>query len=78
MLSGVLNSQRAIGVNIAIMRAFSRLREMLAPHKDLERKLNQLEKKYDAQFRAVFDAIRQLMAPSLPENDRKIGFRLHD
>ena len=73
MLSSVLNSQRAIRVNIEIMRAFIRLREMLATHKDLARKLDTLEKKYDAQFRVVFDAIRQLMAPPEPKK-RKIGF----
>jgi hypothetical protein len=55
------------------MRAFVKLREMLASHKDLARKLNEMEKKYDAQFRVVFDAIRQLMTP-LPKHKRKIGF----
>ena len=62
MLSSVLRSQRAVQVNIAIMRAFVRLHEMLASHKDLARKLDQMENKYDAQFKAVFDAIRELMA----------------
>ena len=75
MLSSVLHSPRAIAVNIAIMRAFVKLREMLASHKDLARKLEQLEKKYDAQFRAVFDAIRRLMKedekPKVP-----IGFHV--
>ena len=61
MLSSVLNSERAIEVNIEIMRAFVRLREMLSSHKDLERKLIALEKKYDEQFKVVFDAIRALM-----------------
>jgi hypothetical protein len=75
MLSSVLNSDRAIEVNIAIMRAFVRLREMIASHKDLARKLDELEKKYDAQFRVVFDAIRQLMAPvSKEDRKRRIGF----
>jgi hypothetical protein len=75
MLSSVLNSDRAIDVNIAIMRAFVRLREMLASNTDLARKLNELEKKYDAQFRVVFDAIRQLMAPpTKDEKKRRIGF----
>jgi len=73
MLSSVLNSERAIQVNIAIMRTFVKLREMLATNKDLSRKLADLEKKYDAQFRAVFDAIRQLMTPPEPKK-RKIGF----
>jgi phage regulator Rha-like protein len=58
MLSSVLRSERAVQVNIEIMRAFVRLREMIATHKDLARKLEALEKKYDAQFRVVFDAIR--------------------
>jgi hypothetical protein len=75
MLSSVLNSDRAIEVNIAIMRAFVRLREMLASNKDLARKLDALEKKYDAQFRVVFDAIRQLMAPPTEDQKkRRIGF----
>jgi hypothetical protein len=77
MLSSVLNSDRAIEVNIQIMRAFVKLREMIATHKDLAKKLEELEKKYDAQFRVVFDAIRELMIP--PEGDkRKIGFLAKD
>ncbi len=73
MLSSVLKSERAIKVNIQIMRAFVKLREMIATHKDLAKKLEELEKKYDAQFRVVFDAIRELMVP--PDEDRrKIGF----
>ena len=63
MLSSVLNSDRAVQVNIEIMRTFVKLRRMLATHEDLARKLNAMEKKYDSQFRVVFDAIRQLMAP---------------
>ena len=62
MLSSVLKSKRAIQVNIAIMRAFVRLREMIGSNKALARRLNELEKKYDAQFRVVFEAIRELMA----------------
>lgn len=77
MLSSVLNSERAIHVNIAIVRAFVKLREMLATHKDLARKLNEMEKKYDAQFRVVFDAIRQLMAPPEPKK-KKIGFAVRE
>ena len=73
MLSGVLNSERAIQVNIAIMRAFVKLREMIASHKDLARRLNDLEKKYDQQLRIVFDAIRELMTPTTKPR-RKIGF----
>ena len=77
MLSSVLRSQRAIHVNIEIMRAFIRLRQMLASHVELARKLDALEKKYDAQFKQVFEAIRQLMAPSEPKR-RPIGFRKGD
>jgi len=73
MLSSVLHSKRAIQVNIAIMRAFVKLREMLTANKDLARKLNAMEKKYDSQFKIVFDAIRQLMTPPEPKR-RKIGF----
>jgi hypothetical protein len=73
MLSSVLKSRRAIQVNIEIMRAFVRLRQMLASNAQLARKLADLEKKYDAQFKVVFDAIRQLMTPPEP-NKRKIGF----
>src|SRR5437868_4023319 len=62
MLSSVLRSKRAIQMNIVIMRAFVRLREMIASNKGLARRLNELEKKYDGQFRVVFDAIRQLRA----------------
>jgi hypothetical protein len=74
MLSSVLNSARAIHVNIEIMRAFVKLREMIATHKDLARRLDELEKKYDGQFKVVFDAIKQLMAPPADVKERKIGF----
>ena len=74
MLSSVLRSQRAVHVNIEIMRAFVRLRQMLGTHKELARRLDELEKKYDAQFKGVFDAIRQLMTPPVPTR-RPIGFR---
>ena len=74
MLSSVLHSQRAIQVNIEIMRAFVRLREMLVAHKDLAKKLDALEKKYDQQFRVVFDAIRQMMVQPVPPSKRRIGF----
>lgn len=73
MLSSVLRSQRAILVNIAVMRAFVKLREILSTHKDLARKMEELEKKYDAQFRVVFDAIRQLMTEEEKPKGR-IGF----
>lgn len=73
MLSSVLNSKRAVQVNIQIMRAFVRLREMISSNKELAKRLDELEKKYDSQFRLVFDAIRELMVP--PEEDkRRIGF----
>ena len=75
MLSSVLTSERAVEVNVHIMRAFVKLREMIASHKDLDRKLTSLEKKYDSQFRVVFDAIRQLMVPIGTEKRRKIGFK---
>jgi hypothetical protein len=74
MLSSILRSERAVQVNLAIMRAFVRLREMLATHKELARKLDDLERKYDAQFRVVFDAIRQLMTPAPAAEKRRIGF----
>lgn len=74
MLSSVLRSPRAIQVNIEIMRTFVRLRQMLATSSDLARKLVALEKKYDSQFRVVFDAIRELMAPPAKQR-RPIGFR---
>jgi hypothetical protein len=73
MLSSVLNSERAVQVNIAIMRVFVKLREMIASHKDLARRLDALEKKYDTRFRVVFDAIRQLMIPPEPKK-KNIGF----
>jgi hypothetical protein len=73
MLSSVLRSQRAVRVNIEIMRAFVRLRELLSSHADLARRLDDLEKKYDQQFAAVFDAIRQLMTPPSQE-PREMGY----
>jgi len=79
MLSSVLHSKRAIQVNIEIMRAFVRLRRMLASNRELAKRLDDLEKKYDAQFRVVFDAIRKLMVP--PESEppkRRIGFLVEE
>ena len=73
MLSSVLRSSRAVQVNIAIMRTFVRLREMLLSNAELARKLAALENKYDAQFKVVFDAIRELMLPLDPPR-RQIGF----
>jgi hypothetical protein len=74
MLSSVLNSERAVQVNIAIMRAFVRLREMMESNKELSAKLDALEKKYDTQFGVVFQAIRKLMSPSAKSKPRRIGF----
>ncbi|MBI4763459.1 MAG: ORF6N domain-containing protein [Deltaproteobacteria bacterium] len=77
MLSSILNSIRAIQVNIQIMRTFTRLREIMGSHKDLARRLDDLEKKYDGQFKIVFEAIHQLMAlPTKPK--RKISFDLKE
>ena len=73
MLSSVLNSERAVQVNIEIMRAFVRLRQMIASNKDLAKRLDELEQKYDSQFKVVFDAIRELMATIAPKP--RIGFR---
>jgi hypothetical protein len=77
MLSTVLNSKRAIGVNIAIMRTFVKLRQMLDSHVQLAQKLAELEAKYDGQFRVVFEALNELMAP--PESKRRpIGFNVKE
>lgn len=76
MLSSVLRSSRAVQVNIAIMRAFAQLRGMLARHAEPARKLEELEGKYDAQFKIVFDAIRRLMEPPPVPPRRRIGFIL--
>ena len=78
MLSSVLRSDRAVRVNIEIMRAFVRLRQLLATHKDLAAKLETLEKKYDANFKVVFDALRQLMQPPAEKPKGRIGFRRAD
>ena len=74
MLSSVLRSKRAITVNIGIMRAFVKLRQMLASNAELSRRLDELESKYDKQFRVVFDAIRQLMTTPIRDH-KEIGFR---
>ena len=77
MLSSVLNSERAIQVNILIMRAFTKLREMLSTHEDLRKKVEAMERKYDHQFKVVFDAIKQLIdIESKPK--RKIGFEVKE
>ncbi|MBI3597389.1 MAG: ORF6N domain-containing protein [Nitrospirae bacterium] len=77
MLSTVLRSKRAVQVNIEIMRTFVRLRHILASHKELARKLEALEKKYDTRFKIVFEAISQLMAVPEPK-EKKIGFRIRE
>ncbi|MBU1147814.1 MAG: ORF6N domain-containing protein [Candidatus Omnitrophica bacterium] len=80
MLSSVLNSERAVQVNIAIMRAFVKIRQFLSTHKELARKLEELEKKtakHDTEIQAIFNAIKQLMAPPKQKRKPQIGFR-HD
>lgn len=74
----VLSSKRAVQVNIEIMRAFVRLRELLSTHKDLARKLEEWQKKYDEQFAVVFRAIRELMTPPEPPQKRRIGFGVEE
>ena len=76
MLSSVLRSERAIAVNIQIVRAFVQLKRMLATHADLARQIESLERKYDAQFRGVFDAIRELMSPMENPKKQPIGFKV--
>ena len=80
MLSSVLNSERAIEVNIAVMRAFVHLRKMIASHTELARKLQELEQKlegHDEQIHAIFEAIRQLMTPT-EKTQKKIGFEVKE
>lgn len=76
MLSSVLNSERAIMVNIQIMRAFAQLRRMLLTNKDLKRKVEEMEKKYDKQFAIVFKVIKQLLEPPPAKEKKIIGFRV--
>ena len=73
MLSSILRSKRAVQVNIQIMRAFNQLRKMLVTHKDLKRKIEAMEKKYDEQFRIVFEAITQLIEED-EKPKKKIGY----
>ena len=75
MLSSVLNSERAILVNIQIIRTFTRLRELIATNKELREKLEKMEQKYDKQFRVIFDAIRKLLIPPDEPKKPSIGFR---
>ncbi len=74
MLSSVLRSKRAVQVNVEIMRAFVRLRGLATGNRELAQRLDALESKYDRQFKVVFDAIRELMAPPAPAPKRRIGF----
>ena len=75
MLASVLNSSIAVRASIQVVRAFVRLREILSTHRDLARKLEELERRYDARFRVIFDAIRELMSPPEPPR-RRIGFQV--
>lgn len=74
MSANVLNSKRAVSASVEVVRAFVRLRQMVVSNTELANKLAELEKKYDAQFKVVFDAIRQLMTPA-PQPRKQIGFR---
>ena len=76
MLSSVLNGERAIAINIPIMRVFTKLRELLVQHKDLEQRINMLERKYDRKFKSIFEAIRQLLTPppAPPKPKLPLGF----
>lgn len=74
MLSSVLNSKRAIQVNIQIMRTFRKLREIVLHHKDLQKKIEEMEKKYDSQFKVVFDAIREILESKYVKPKKPIGF----
>lgn len=75
MLSSVLNSKRAVKVNIEIMRTFVRIKKLIASNAELSKKLEELESKYDGQFTIVFEAIRALMKQDEPERKKQIGFR---
>ena len=74
MLSSVLKGNRAVQVNVEIMRAFVRLRDLIGHDREMAKRLDDLESKYDRQFKAVFDAIRELMSPPAPAPKRRIGF----
>jgi len=78
MLSSVLHSRRAVRVNVEIMRTFVRLRQLLASHADLAARLEEMEKKYDAQFKIVFDAIRHLVSPPTAAPRKQIGFGIRE
>jgi hypothetical protein len=74
MAASVLNTRRAVEISVYVVRAFVKLREALSNHAKLERRLLELESKYDRQFKVVFDAIRELMRPPEPAQRRRIGF----
>lgn len=76
MLSSVLNSERAVEVNIQIMRTFTKLRQLMLKHADLRRKIEEMEKKYDHQFQIVFKAIKELLEPPQPKRKGPIGFHV--
>ena len=78
MLSSVLNSKRAARVNVEIMRTFIRLREYILSHKDLQKKIEALEQKYDMQFRVVFETIKELEEPLKQRRKRTIGFHVKE
>ncbi|MFC1582323.1 ORF6N domain-containing protein [Planctomycetota bacterium] len=75
MLSSVLRSKRAIQVNIQIMRTFSKMRQLIQSHKDILKKIEEMENRYDTQFKMVFQAIREIMEPEDSEEKRRIGFK---
>lgn len=74
MAANMLNSPRAVEMSVHVVRAFVRMREVVASHKDLLKRVDELEQRYDEQFKIVFDAIRQLMTPPEPKPKRRIGF----
>jgi ORF6N domain len=78
MLSSVLRSEQAVQVNIAIMRAFVRIRKAMISHKEMARRIDDMERKYDTQFKAVFDALRRLMEPSASPKKRPIGYIIQE
>ena len=76
MLSSVLNSEKAVRVNIQIMRTFKKLREVMLHHKDLRKKIEEMEKRYDSQFKVVFDALREILEPKNTKSKKQIGFHI--
>jgi ORF6N domain len=78
MLSSVLRSEQTVQVNIAIMRAFVRMREAMISHKEMARRIDDVERRYDMQFKSVFDAIHRFMEPPAPPQKRPIGYIIHE